>query len=290
MEAFASADELIASIIMESSGSPGAVFVIVEGDTDRRLYGPLLRAEAARLLVAGSREKGEAAALGVAKERPDRHALAILDADFERLEGRAPQAPSIFWTDGHDSEAMMLQSAALRKVLAERASVSKLETLRQGHRAASAEEAVREALRSRGRALGALRLHNQRAGLALDFKGLELGRKALPQQSWELDVGALVNLVRSRNTHAKLTNAALEAEVQAILQAGFDDAELCQGHDLLEILAIGLRRRLGDAAVQGEDLERELRLAFDVRCFAATRLYTALQAWAASRGVLALLA
>ncbi len=51
--------------------------------------------------------------------------LAIVDADFERLEC-LPNVPNLILTDTHDLETMLIQSPALDKVLAEIGSEEKI--------------------------------------------------------------------------------------------------------------------------------------------------------------------
>ena len=45
--------------------------------------------------------------------------LAIVDADFDRLENLANKRPNLLPTDTHDLETMLIKSPALEKVVAE---------------------------------------------------------------------------------------------------------------------------------------------------------------------------
>jgi hypothetical protein len=61
-----------------------------------------------------------------------------------------------------------------------------------------------------------------------------------------------------------------------------DQWHVCCGHDLVAILALGLRRALGtnDAGqVRAELIERSLRLAYEAEYFRGTQLYAAIRVW-----------
>lgn len=282
MDAFKTPDELANHIIMEAQEPSTRVFVVLEGWNDQYLFAPHLHAEHALLLVAGSRELAEDAVRILNDERGDLPVIAILDADFERFEGRNPPAPNIFWTDGHDAEVMMLQSPALEKVLRERGSPNKLLSFTEDTNIRAQARAVHAALLARGRVLGALLLHNLRAELALSFKDLKLDR-ALEEKTWKMNEDKLINLVREKNPLHRLQNAALKVAITPILTRTDADDDLCRGHDLTTILAVGLGRVLGSERVDAQSLERELRLAFDTHCFQATALHVALVGWLEAR-------
>ena len=57
---------------------------------------------------------------------------------------------------------------------------------------------------------------------------------------------------------------------------------MCCGHDLVEILCIGLQRVLGErrpVECKPADIARNLLLAYDSRDFEATNLWAALENW-----------
>ncbi|GAB4301600.1 MAG: hypothetical protein Fur0025_41910 [Oscillatoriaceae cyanobacterium] len=90
-------------------------FVIVEGDTDVRLWKNLLDPSKCYIKYA----VGKARVIDV-MEILDKDnfsgVLAIIDADFWKLEGTIPPSTNILLTDTHDLETMLFQSPALEKV------------------------------------------------------------------------------------------------------------------------------------------------------------------------------
>jgi len=200
---------------------PSAPFLLVEGDTDVRLWRHFVVAPCV-ILDAGGRANAEGA-LAVLTSSPDAAPVAaIVDADFDRLEGRAPAHPGLFWTDGHDVEVMMLATPALAAVLRERAVEARVASFTgvageegtapptPGLNEEQRVDRVRHALFLRARALGALRLHNHRATLNLDFKRLQL-KQVCDVKLWTMNVPELLRLLAAHNARPGVTSEALGA-------------------------------------------------------------------------------
>jgi hypothetical protein len=88
----------------------------------------------------------------------------------------------------------------------------------------------------------------------------------------------LVLTVKNHSQRLDLDTNELELAILEMEGLKHDPWQLCNGHDLVGVLSIGLRRALGSqsAAVVGvEDMERALRLAYDAVDFAASALYRA---------------
>ena len=87
-------------------------------------------------------------------------ALGIVDADFDRIEGRQNRGPNILMPEYHDLETMLFCSPALAKVLVEFGSKEKIEAV--GNK-------VVELLVDTALPMGCLRLHSLRHSLGLRF-------------------------------------------------------------------------------------------------------------------------
>ena len=105
-------------------------FLIVEGESDRNGYKHLIDTESCRIIPAHGKENA-LDALDILEEDDFPGVLAVVDADFWRLEGIKPSSPNLFITDTHDLETMILKSPALGKLLTEFGSDSKIEELTQ---------------------------------------------------------------------------------------------------------------------------------------------------------------
>ena len=69
-------------------------------------------------------------------------------------------------------------------------------------------------------------------------------------------------------------------KVQQIKHDSHDLWHVCCGHDMVCILALGLRKVIGTTAViESELLETCLRLAYETTHFTSTNLYTSIKEW-----------
>jgi len=124
MREFITADRIANKIRQMRSQHLGA-FLIVEGDTDARLYKNFLDCTKCHVENASSKDK-VVAALNILEKDRFEGVLAIVDADFWILEETIPSITNLLLTDTHDLETTILKSPALGKVLSEHGSEQKI--------------------------------------------------------------------------------------------------------------------------------------------------------------------
>lgn len=234
-------DDIANQIRMTRSQHKGA-FIIVEGGTDSRLHQRFVNAEKCQFIPANGKEK-TLGVLQILDEDKFVGALAIVDADFWRIEDEIVHSPNLFITDSHDIETMMLASPALDKILVEWGSENKIGNFVQQY-----EKDVRQILLDIGQPIGYLRLVSIRKNLSLKFEGIQFSKF--------IDRDAA--------------------------QADHDPWDVCSGHDLICILSFSLVRTLGsnqDQDVKPELLEKILRVAYEYSYFVETKLYESLNHW-----------
>lgn len=255
----------------------GAV-LIVEGDTDARVYKRYLIENLCHIEVAHNKD---AAMRGLAMLEQDHFigVLAIVDADFQRLEGSASSSSNFFLTDTHDLETMMLRSPALDKILAELGSEQKIATF-----VGKAKKSLHEILLAAGTLIGYLRWLSLRQNLALRFEDLVFS-KFVDDQHLTTDMSKLIQTVKNKSQQSQLDRVEVQRQLVAMQDDGHDPWQICCGHDLLEILSVALRKAIGGAFDAGETkadaLARSLRLAYETPFFQTTELYAALKQWEA---------
>lgn len=254
-------------------------FLLVEGGSDERFWLARVDRRSCQVRAAGSRDKA-LTELHTVRVEGRGGFVAVLDADFDRLEGTLPEEPDVVWTDLHDLELMLIASPALDKVVVEACSRPKCEKL-------EAEEGcgVREALLSRGLEPARLRWLSRRDSLALTF------RKRSPDGSfryldyaafcdrvkWRLDLAVLVKTVLDFSSQHRIKPQDLVLRMKSLPEA--DAWQLCVGHDLVGLLSVGLRSKLGNRSISIEDLQERLRLAFERGHLEATGMFAALRRW-----------
>src|SRR4051812_9256 len=131
-------------------------FLLVEGEKDFHLYSSLIDEGACKIVNA--RNKWNAVNAILILERDGYPgALAIVDADFDLLEGTSPASPNILLTDWHDLEIALIVSPAFDSVLAELASQEKIKNV--GERSGGG---VREMVFRAAQPIGTLRWLSER--------------------------------------------------------------------------------------------------------------------------------
>src|SRR5713226_852276 len=140
-------------------------FLIVEGETDRKLYETYIDTNKCEITVAVGRDNVKEVLLLLEKDTfPG--VLAIVDADFDMLEEKFPATQNLLFTDTHDLETMIIKSSALEKVLSEFGSTDKIATFKQTY-----GKNIRTTLIECGTPIGYLRWVSLREGLSLSFEG-----------------------------------------------------------------------------------------------------------------------
>ncbi|WP_232731757.1 DUF4435 domain-containing protein [Kamptonema formosum] len=259
---------------MQRSQHDGS-FLIVEGDTDARVFNHLVDREKCQVENAYNKEMA-VEALDILEQDNFAGVLAIVDADFSRLEGTVPSSPNLLLTDTHDLETMLLQSPALEKVLAEHSSEEKIKRV-----TGSAGKDVRLILIDAGSPIGYLRWVSLKDNLSLKFEGLSFA-KFLDSKSLAVDKSALIKTVKNTSQKPALVEREIKNKMDGLKSDAHDAWDVCCGHDLIEILSIGLCKLLGTnnaSDVKPERLEKDLRLAYERAHFWRAQLHAAIQEW-----------
>lgn len=250
-------------------------FLIVEGDTDSRIFRNFLAEGQCQIIIANNKDN-VLRALTILESERFVGLLAIVDADFDRLEGLSSSSSNLHFTDTHDLETMILQSPALEKVLAEFGSENKIDGFVSRH-----NSSLRLILLISGSHLGYLRWLSLQHQLGLRFEELSFS-KFLNNETLEIEVVKLVKTVKDHSSAHHLKDSELQEQMQRLYSDDHDLWQVCCGHDLVGILSAGLRKTLGSndsKQVEQEVISRALRLAYEFTHFRSTQLYVAIQDW-----------
>lgn len=273
MRQYLTSSDISNTISMMRTNFDGTILV-VEGVTDSRLYSKFTDRKGVRLVVAHSKDKVRTSVNQIHDRRNDKKVIGIIDSDLDRLKHKRAKGP-VFMTDCRDAESMMISSDALDDVLAEYADPEKLALFESkfGH--------VRDRVFSGAYPLGLLMYVSERNGLGLSFKSLDF-RTFINIRDLECDIKAMIresiSNTNSDRTSEKYTSRLLHSE----MEENHDVKEVCRGHDLVNVLLVGLRDNFGASNArhlrEGE-LGGALRLAYDDEVFAKTQLYKDTKEW-----------
>ena len=177
-------DRIANSIRLLRSDHEG-VFLIVEGHSDKLIYERLVNKQEVRITIASGKNNA-IKALSILEKENFRRVVAVIDADFSRIEQQISDSNHLFLTDEHDLEMMLIKSAAFDKLLKERGSEEKI---------AAFSKDIRETLLKLGQEIGKLRLLSLRNKLDLKFEGLKFG-KFIDKEKLSINIDELIRSIK----------------------------------------------------------------------------------------------
>jgi len=253
-------------------------FLLVEGKSDKVFYERFIDKLACHLEITDgkafnkSNKQCAIAILEILEKSNFRGVLAIVDADFDRLQNTSVTSPNLLRTDTHDLETMLIKSPAFDKVIVMFGSEEKI--IKFGRD-------LRTVLLESGTIVGYLRWVSQSDGLNLKFEGIEF-KNFINNQTIQISEIELIKEVKNKSKAYSLDNEDLQKRLTNKKNSSHNPWQVCCGHDLVEILSIALRKAIGsnrdiDVKANSDDrkntLENFLLLAYEENYFHQTQLY-----------------
>jgi Protein of unknown function (DUF4435) len=265
-------DDRIANKIRLRREISSSTFLLVEGSSDKVFYERFVDKLVCELETATGKIR-VINVLEILDKSNFSGVLGIVDADFDRLESLSHNSPNLLLTDTHDLETMLINSPALDKVVREFGSEDKISKFGMD---------VRTALTKAGMSIGYLRWISHRDRLNLTFSGIKYS-KFIKEQNLQLDELGLIQEVKNKS-QASFDNKDIQQRIAKQKNDCHDCLQVCCGHDLVEILSLGLRKAIGtmkskSSEIEPESLERSLRLAYEEVYFRQTQLYANICQW-----------
>ena len=261
-------DTLLAEIRMHRMSHDGS-FLVVEGKDDERFWTSrrhvsceLVDGEGKPNVVGGIQRLDAANFAGV---------LGIVDSDYDPLNGMDVESENLLVTDAHDLECLLCRSSALDKVLAEYGNRAKIEKFESETGAD-----VRTGLLERALVFGRVRWAAVRDPV-IDLGEFRI-RRFMDENTWSV------------SSEESICNTSCDSREVAALIHRIDDLPeadpwyVVHGHDMVEILRIGLRHVLGEipASTGVKEIGRVLRAAMNREDLQETRLWTDIRGWEAA--------
>lgn len=279
----------IANSILQRSRFKGT-YLIVEGNSDYALYRKFTSDDFCLVEIAF----GNKNVIEVVEELQSRgfhDALGLIDADFRNLDDDLHKNEGVLHSDDHDLEIMIIKSKAFETVLEHHGEKRKIDEFIKANNAE-----LRQILLELSTPLAYLKWANKKNNLGLVFKPhLPNGRllnyaefvpcRTLKLISYEKMIETVINYSMPKGKINTTKEDAL-AKIKLVTDKNPDKYQLCNGHDLCNIICLGLRYKLGSLnanALPPDQLERELILAYDSRYFQETTLYENIKSWEGKR-------
>lgn len=259
----------IANAIRMMRTNFGGSIILVEGYSDVGLYKRFFDDSECKLIFSYGKEKA-LKALFVLENDSFKGILAIVDSDFYRIDGNIPEKSNLFLTDYHDLESMIISSNALEDILYEFGDHNKTKF------------DIRGKLYESASCLGFLRWISSKLkkNLCLKFKGINF-LNFIDKNTLILDIKKLINEV-IKNSNQNISKKNIELKILKLKNSNHDLKEICSGHDLVEILYIGLKYIFGNRKTISLDLgvfDSTIRLSYNYSYFRQSNLFAELKKW-----------
>lgn len=260
---------LIAEIRMLRTLANEAILV-VEGADDRRFWSAPQRACCE--LVIG---EGKNNVVGCVRRLDGSRypgVLGVVDDDYDSFTGTKLGSVNLVSTEVHDLECLLCRSSALDVVLVE---YGDSERIRQFERSSGVD--VRMGLLNRAVIFGRLRLAARLFELDIDVRAINIPR-FVDRQSWNVDAKGLVRAVVENSP--SVDESSLHRSLTK-LPRRVDPWLVARGHDLVQILSIGLINVLGQnrRSIGADQVSRLLRAGIPLSDLRSTRLWRRISAW-----------
>lgn len=253
---------------IEHPNNSEQVFILVEGDSDIRLFRKLFNMDICNVeRVPGGKRKVEEC-VGVFLEQG--YVIGILDADFMHLSEEEYTIPNIFLTDYHDIEITMIaQEPVLNNLLSEYTDIARSQHVQ-----------LRDVLFTLIAPISLLKWLNDLEQLELKFTGF--GFQDLLNFDQDLDMELYFNRVASKSLITEVnTYNELNDKLEILKKQQADLLQLTNGHDFLKTLSKFLNDHSPRArGLHHDNLATNLRVAFNIDIFKNTELYQQINYWA----------
>jgi hypothetical protein len=206
--------------------------------------------------------------------------LGIVDSDFSRIDGLPCPSPNLIRTDSHDIETMILHSRALESILSEYADQSRLDVLEQQR-----GKELRQILLESAQYIGYLVYYSNKKAKNWSFEALPFSQ-FIVSDTLEVDKKNLIETLKKNNPSKIIEADLLLDELNNYNPKDYDPWQMCRGHDLVNILFIGLTQTFvaqdRPPVSHPQVLESHLRVAFSDEVFKNSNLYSDIRSWETS--------
>jgi len=253
--------------------------LVVEGPTDKTFYQAVIDKAHCKVVIAHGKSNA-IEAISILQDSGTDGVIAIIDSDFNRVGvQQPPSSQNIFLTDLHDVECMMIVSPAFAKVLSEFARADRVGVFSKRVGCDVSVSLARNAM-----TIGYLRWASAQKGWPFRFEDLRFS-KFVDLDNLTIDHARLIREIKDHSQQHGINAAVILDTLKNLQDEHHDPLQVSCGHDILELLSLGLRRVFvarKESEVKREVLERSLRLAYEASFFKQTKLYIGIRTWEAA--------
>ena len=147
------------------------------------------------------------------------------------------------------------------------------------------QDEIRNKLLKIGLFIGYFRLISIRNKWNLKFKDLFRKSSFINRNNLTIDRDKLIKLIKNKSDRQDLEKQNILKQIQELEKKDYDAWQVCNGHDLINILSIGMQKVFGSLdAQQVKDTDKKIRLSYDFLYFIETQLYQDIIKWQTLKG------
>lgn len=251
-------------------------FLLVEGDTDARLFRRFVDLTLCFIQNCYNRDN-VLKVISIVEGESFPGCLGVVDRDFGEMLSEKIESDNVIVLNVNDMETMLLVSDAFESFVAEYANSEKVSALE-----ATEGSSLRQILIRSAGEIGALRFLSRCHRWNLDFKEFKI--KYVHRRELTVDLDAQIEHLRGRSPGTCMPAKEAVKDLIASVRTAFPDPLLrTHGHDICEFLAKGIHDVFGRAHLQlgrsGTAVEETLRAAFSSENFRSSALYADIKTW-----------
>jgi len=246
-------------------------FLLLEGDTDIKRFDRYVDESGCSLVNCYGR-KNAILATELLYEDGFPGALAVVDADFDRLTNSLKIHEGIVYSETHNLDLDWSKPSIVSRYLSEIA--NKTKCLVHG----SAVDIIEKIFLGL-RPISIARLLNQQKKINYKLSDIDAGKCF---RDFSVDIDAFVDQIFEGKTVPDTTKKTLKGTIVSNLSKTYDLWQLTNGHDFHCALGTCLRSDLGERApaqTWGKEIASHLRLTCDSAEFKAMAIYLAIRDW-----------
>ena len=277
---------------------PDHTILLVEGSTDSQVYGKFVDKKTCDIVFFDDSAVNEVLQKATRWNQEFKgQVLGIIDADCKHLENfETPN--NVFKTDTRDLESLIMCSDSFDTFLEKVVDSKELEKFENSN-----GNKLKLILLDRIKQVGYLQCYNFTEQWGLKFKGIDF-EEFIDKKTFKIQFQALFKRIKENSPPHFFkfpTVDEIEQEINNKCKSGIDLWLVCRGHDLTEILTIGLRDIFGNDLIKQKLDEREsidekrkysekiMRKTYSFNSFQKTKLFYLIKNWEKnnnSRGIL----
>lgn len=252
--------------------SNGICFVLLEGETDIRLFRKFFNLENCKVEnIPGGNPKLEAAVSGLVTIYE--LVIGIRDADFSNIETIPYSNKNIFLTDYHDIEmSLIADDDSISTIIFEFTDIPEVN-----------HNEIREKVISTIEQISLLKWLNYSENLEIVFDKTGF-QDLLAFANLTLDFDQYFSRLLSKSPNAKIVDiATIKSKMDALKTLNKHPYQICNGHDFVKGLTQFIREQGKAKSINDDIVSSILRIKYTKEKFSTTHLYASTKMWADSK-------